>query len=52
MTNEMQEAVQSEDQKNEAKEKTGDDNGDFHVSFLLFDIKYIDVNIFVKDQFS
>ena len=29
--NEVEEAVQSEDEKDEAKEKTGDDSSDFHV---------------------
>jgi hypothetical protein len=29
----MEEAVQSEDQKDEAKKETGDDSSDFHVSF-------------------
>ena len=37
--NEVEEAVQSEDEKDEAKKETGDDSGDFHVSFVLFDIK-------------
>ena len=32
--NEVEEAVQSEDEKNEAKKETGDENSDFHVSFV------------------
>ena len=32
--NEVEEAVQSEDQKDESKKKTGDDSDDFHVSFV------------------
>src|SRR5882724_2167080 len=32
--NEVKESVQSEDEKDEAKKKTGDDNGDFHVTFF------------------
>src|SRR6476469_3775396 len=37
--NEVKEAVQSEDKKDEAKKETGDDSGDFHVKFVcLIDI--------------
>src|ERR1700693_4482457 len=43
----MEEAVQSEDEKNQAEEKTGDDSNDFHVKICLLDIKYIDINIYV-----
>src|SRR5207249_1117526 len=32
--NEVEEAIQSEDEKDEAKKKTGDDSNDFHVSFV------------------
>jgi hypothetical protein len=32
--NEVEEAVQSEDEKDESKKKTGDDSDDFHVSFV------------------
>jgi hypothetical protein len=42
--NEVEEAVQSEDEKDESEKETGDDNGDFHVSFRLFDTHYIDIN--------
>jgi len=43
--NEVEEAVQSEDEKNQAKEKTSDDSNDFHISyFCLIDIQYIDIN--------
>jgi hypothetical protein len=45
--NEMEEAVQSEDEKDQAKEKTGDDNNDFHAKIGLLDLKYIDINIIV-----
>jgi hypothetical protein len=31
----VEEAVQSEDEKDEAKKETGDDSSDFHVRFLL-----------------
>jgi hypothetical protein len=31
---EVEEAVQSEGKKDEAKKETGDANGDFHVSFV------------------
>jgi hypothetical protein len=30
----VKETVQPEDQKDQAKEKTGDDSDDFHVSFF------------------
>ena len=32
--NEVEEAVQSEDEKDEAKKETGDDSNDFHVSVV------------------
>jgi hypothetical protein len=32
--NEVEEAIQSEDEKDESEKETGDDNGDFHVSFV------------------
>jgi hypothetical protein len=32
--NEVEEAVQSEDKKDEAKKETSDDSNDFHVSFV------------------
>jgi hypothetical protein len=31
---EVEEAVQSEGEKDETKKETGDDNSDFHVSFV------------------
>jgi hypothetical protein len=34
---EMEEAVQSEDEEDESKKKTGDDSSDFHVSMFLLD---------------
>jgi hypothetical protein len=40
--NEVEEAVQSKDEKDESKKKTSDDSYYFHVS--LFDIQYIDLN--------
>jgi hypothetical protein len=40
--NEVEEAIQSKDEKDEAKKKTSDDSYYFHVS--LFDIQYIDLN--------
>jgi hypothetical protein len=40
--NEVEEAVQSKDEKDESKKKTSDNSSDFHVS--LFDIQYIDIN--------
>jgi len=43
--NEVKEAVQSEDEKDEAKKKTGDDSSDFHISLVGFDLHYIDINI-------
>ena len=43
----MEEAVQSEDEKNKAEEKTGDDSSDFHGRIILLDIKYIDINIYL-----
>src|SRR5438552_3154163 len=43
--NEMEEAVQSEDEKDESKKKTSDDSNSFHVSLFLLDLKYIDINI-------
>jgi hypothetical protein len=50
--NEVEEAIQSEDEKDESKKETGDDSNDFHVSLLLLDLKYIDINIFVvKSQY-
>src|SRR5437867_12567187 len=38
--NEVEEAVQSEDEKDESKKKTSDDSNDFHISFvcLIFSI--------------
>jgi hypothetical protein len=45
--NEVEEAIQSEDEKYESKKETGDDSNDFHVSLFLLDLKYIDINIFV-----
>jgi hypothetical protein len=45
--NEVEEAVQSKDKKDEAKKETGDDSSDFHDSLFLIDLKYIDINIFV-----
>jgi hypothetical protein len=48
--NEVEEAVQSEDEKDEAKKKTGDDSYYFHVSFFLLELKYIDINIIVVKQ--
>jgi hypothetical protein len=32
---EVEEAVQSEDEKDEAKKETGDDSSDFHVSIVV-----------------
>jgi hypothetical protein len=32
--NEVEEAVQSEDEKDESEKKTGDDSNDFHVNFV------------------
>ena len=43
--NEVKEAVQSEDEKDEAEKKTGDDSSDFHISLVGFDLHYIDINI-------
>jgi hypothetical protein len=43
--NEVEEAVQSEDEKDESKKKTSDDSNDFHISLFLIDLKYIDINI-------
>src|SRR5260370_30562020 len=43
--NEVEEAVQSEDEKDESKKETGDDSNNFHVSLFLLDLKYIDINI-------
>jgi hypothetical protein len=40
----VEEAVQSEDEKDESEQETGDDSSDFHVSFRLFDTHYIDIN--------
>ena len=48
--NEVEEAVQSEDEKDEAKKKTGDDSYYFHVSLFLLELKYIDINIIVVKQ--
>ena len=36
--NEVEEAVQSKDEKDESKEETGDDSNNFHVSLFLLDI--------------
>ena len=38
--NEVKEAVQSEDEKDEAKKETGDGGSDFHVSVLFDDLIY------------
>src|SRR5207249_11793899 len=43
--NEVEEAIQSKDEKDETKKETGDDSNNFHVSFILLDLKYIDINI-------
>jgi len=43
--NEVEETVQSEDEKDESKKKTSDDSSDFHVSLFLIGSKYIDINI-------
>jgi hypothetical protein len=40
--NEVEEAVQSEDEKDKSKKETSDGSSDFHGS--LFDIQYIDIN--------
>jgi len=45
--NEVEEAIQSEDEKYESKKETGDDSNDFHGSLFLLELKYIDINIFV-----
>src|SRR5438477_13140040 len=45
--NEVEEAIQSEDEKDQAKKKTGDDSYYFHVSLFLIELKYIDINIFI-----
>ena len=42
--NEVEEAVQSEDEKDESEKETGDDSSDFHVNLNLFDTHYIDIN--------
>jgi hypothetical protein len=42
--NEVEEAVQSKDEKDESQKETSDDSNNFHVSFRLFDIQYIDIN--------
>src|SRR6266480_4534640 len=42
--NEVEEAVQSKYEKDESKKETSDDSNNFHVSFILFDLKYIDIN--------
>jgi hypothetical protein len=50
--NEVEEAIQSEDEKYESKKEMGDDSNDFHVSLFLLELKYIDINIFVvKSQY-
>jgi hypothetical protein len=36
--NEVEEAVQSEDEKDKSKKETGDDSNNFHVSIFLLDI--------------
>src|SRR5207249_2461490 len=41
--NEVEEAIQPEDEKDESKKETSDDSNNFHVSFILFDLKYIDI---------
>jgi hypothetical protein len=43
--NEVEEAIQSKDEKDESKKETSDDTSDFHVSLILLDLKYIDINI-------
>jgi hypothetical protein len=45
--NEVQEAIQSEDEKDKSKKKTSDDSSDFHLSLFLLEVEYIDINIFV-----
>src|SRR5439155_22527684 len=41
--NEVEEAIQSEDEKNESKKETGDDSNNFQVSIVCL-IHYIDIN--------
>jgi hypothetical protein len=48
----VEEAIQSEDEKNKAKKKTSDDNSDFHVRLFLFELKYIDINIIMVKSYS
>jgi hypothetical protein len=51
--NEVEEAVQSEREKNQSKKKTSDDSYYFHVSLFLLELKYIDINILVvKSKYS
>ena len=42
---EVEEAVQSEEEKDEAEQKMGDDSNNFHVTLLLFGLKHIEINI-------
>ena len=37
--NEVEVAIQPEDEKDESKKETSDDSNNFHVSFILFDLK-------------
>ena len=41
--NEVKEAVQSKDKKDDTKKKTSYKSSDFHVSFLFY-VQYIDIN--------
>jgi len=51
--NEVEEAIQSEDEKDESQKKTSDDSYYFHVSLFLLELKYIDINIIrVKSKYS
>jgi hypothetical protein len=51
--NEVEKAIQSEDQKDESKKKMSDDSYYFHVILFLLELKYIDINIFVvKSKYS
>jgi hypothetical protein len=41
----VEEAVQSESEKDQTEQETGNDNSGFHVKICLIELKYIDINI-------
>jgi hypothetical protein len=50
--NEVEEAVQSESEKDQTEQETGNDNSGFHVKICLIELKYIDINIICVKSIS